>query len=399
MKKFTMFSNYFLLLVVAAVFGLTSCGDDPILNNEIPPSALITADAEVGPGGNITLNISGSKGDADMDLLTITENGANVGLDRITSTDIGANPALLAGDNTGAFGFIVDVEAPTAPATYTYTATVRDANGNTDEASVEVTVTSSPPTISYIGSDPREVSLGANVFNITATPGSSNLSTIAVLENGDLVDADRLSFNGVDFDTNPYTLLGDDQTGFDMSDVIIDFNEGGSSTIRFEVEDIAGETAGFDIDVAAGTPITNQYEAVLLSNRSGPATALGGLDLDGGQNVAGNSPSAEIVDLGIVSNSDPTWIQKIRGANGTTLRAADTSQPELFNFGNITSREAIVAAFESGLSADPSDEVVEGDVFIAKRDNNYYIMSTTEVVVTDDNNEDFYRFDIKTSIQ
>ncbi len=399
MKKFTMFSNYLLLLAVAAIFGLTACGDDPILNTEIPPSATITADAEAAPGGIITLNISGSRGDADMDLLTITENGANISLDRINSTDIGANPALLAGDNASAFGFTVEIDAPTAPAAYTYAAIVRDLNGRTDEASVEVTILSAPPTITYMGTNPREVSLGGNIFNVTATPGGANLSTIAVFEDGELVDPTRLELDGVDFDVNPYSLVGDDQAGFDMASVLIRFLDAGTTNITFEVEDVNGETASTEVSVeveAPGTPVTNTYTASLLSNADGPANVLGGLNLYTGENVSVNSDFAYIIDLGLDLTTGE-WRQQIQGNNGTELRSANPNSPELFNFENINSREAIIGAYDSAIIGNTSGVVSEGDVFLANRGGDYFIMTVTDITVTPNNNEDRYLFNIKTS--
>ncbi len=402
MKKFTMLSNYLLLLAVAAIFGLTACGDDPILNTEIPPSATISADeSEVSPGGTIMLNISGSRGDADMDLLTITENGSNIAFERINTAtgSIAANPALLVGDNASAFGFTVEVEAPVAPATYTYAAVVRDLNGNTDEASVDVTVNSAPPAISYMGPDPYEATLGGNLFNITATPGGANLSTIAVYEGDDLIDPTRLEFEGTAFDVNPYSLVGDDQSGFDMANVTVRFLDAGTSNIRFEVEDVNGEIASTEeVSVVAGTSITDEYSAVLLSNADGPTSALGGLDLDTGTNVSSSDDSRDIVDLGL-DGTTGEWRQQIQGVLGTVLRAADSSQPELFNFDNINSREAIISAFNAGVSADPSGTVQVNDVFIANKSGNYYIMTVTEIEITPNNNQDFYRFNIKASEQ
>lgn len=392
--------------MAAAILGLTACGDDPILTTEIPPSASInSAEAEIDAGQTITLSITGTQGDAAMNLLTITEDGSTIDLSRIMSTDIGSNPASLLGDNANAFAFTVEVEGPSIPGGYTYAANIADDNGRTGTASVDVTVreeVATPPSISYMGSDPRAVSLGGNVFNISSTVGSADLVSIAVYEDGDLINPSRLAFESADFDANPYSLVGDDVFGFDMADVLVRFTEAGTFNLTFEVTDANGETASTEVSVVAGTPITDQFEAVLLSNAEG-ANVLGGLDLDAGMNVSVNSSEAEVIDLGIVSNTDPEWIQKIEGANGATLVAADPNSPELFNFANINSREAIIAAFDSGIGGPLSSKVQEGDVFVVNRGNNYYIMSTVEVVVTPpggtDSNEDFYRFDIKTALQ
>ena len=301
-----------------------------------------------------------------MDQLIITEDGVNIDPSRIMSTDIGSNPALLLGANAVSFSFIVEVAGPPVAGLYSYAANISDTNNNSDGASVNVTVldeVATPPSIEYIGSDPREVNLGANIFNISATPGSSDLSTIAVFEDGELINPARLSLNGVDFDVNPFSLEGDDVTGFDMADVLVDFTEGGTSNLTFEVIDINGESASVEVSVVAGTPISNSFVASLLSNADGPANILGGLDLDTGANVSVNSDDADIIDLGL-DGTTGEWRQQIEGANGTTLRAEDPNNPGLFNFANINSREAIIAAFDSGISAEPSHTVGIGDVFI-----------------------------------
>lgn len=398
MKKFTMFSNYLFLFMGITILGLTSCGDDPILDTEIPPTVTLSADSEVNSGGTISMTITGDNGDGAMTLLTLTENGAQIGLDRIDSDDVRANPASLIDNNSLAFAFLADIEAPVAPGTYTYVARVTDENNQSSEATVDVTVVSQPATITYEGNRPFVTGTANNVFNISATAGGSSLITFAVYKDGELVGGDRVDFNGNNIVDNPYTLESDDQDGFDMADVLVRLDAAGTSTYTFEVTDAAGESVSTDVTVTFGTEITSSYSAVLLSNAEG-ANVLGGLDLESGENVSVNSAEANVIDLGIVSNTDPTWIQKIRGANGTVLRAADSNQPELFNFDNINFREGIVNAYNSGVEANPSEVVQEDDVFIAKEGEKYYLLRCSNVTITDDNNEDFYNFDIKTSIQ
>jgi len=82
MKKFSLFSNYFFLIIAVSIFGLISCGDDPIFNNDIPPLASISADAEFDFGEPIILTISGEQGDTAMNLLTITEDGSTIDFSR-----------------------------------------------------------------------------------------------------------------------------------------------------------------------------------------------------------------------------------------------------------------------------------------------------------------------------
>ncbi len=401
MKKFTMFSNYLFLLMAAAVLGLTACGDEIMLDTEIPPSVRIDGDAEVIPGGIITLTIRGSKGSGGMNLLTITENGTTIDFSRITSSDIGGNPASLI-DHASAFVFTVEIDGPTIPGDYTYAATVDAVDGETNiPVRAEVTVKSTPM-IEYVGTNPRAVGLGGKNYAITATPLGADLAKIAVYNDGELMNFADLAFNGVDFDDNPYYLVGDDVSGFELADVLVRITEADNYILTFEVEDAFGETAKTkEIMVAAGTPIPDGYTAS-LSNADGPSgptepfPVFGGLDLDTGENVPVNSSEADIIDLGL-SVTTGEWRRQIQGVNGITLRAA--SGPELLNFDNINFRETIIAAFDDGADVNPSEMVEEGNIFIANRGDDYFIMRVTDLDPSPDDNRDAYMFDIKTSIQ
>ncbi len=396
MKKFTMFSNYLFLLMAAAILGLTACEGDPILNTEIPPSVSISGDAEVAPEGVITLNISGDRGDADMNLLTITDNdGAVVTIDAALNTDIGSGSALLAGDNSVSFNFIVGLTAPAEAGTYTYTATVTDVNNRTDAASVDVTVVvdNTPPTINYMGSDPRAVSLGGNVFNITATPGSSDLSTIAVYEDGELINPANLAFNSVDFDVNPYSLVGDDLTGFDMADVLVRFNESGTFNLTFEVADANGETASTEVSVVAGTPLNVTYSERFFFNLSGPVGFNGSFDLDLGENLPSSDTDAELQDLGNDANGD--WRRQVAAEGNAVLVAPSSNSPELFNFNSVNSAEALIAAFNTGVDVSTGTDRIElGDVFVVENNGDFYIIEFSNIT-TASNDEDFYTINVK----
>ncbi len=379
-----------------------------MLDTELPPSVIIEGDAEVIPGGIITLTIRGSKGGADMNSLTITEDGTTIDLTRLTSNDIASNPASLMDDNALSFGFTVEVDAPIspAPATYTYAATVVDVNDRTTSVSVDVVVVSMPM-IEYVGDNPLAFDLGEENYTITAAPlgVGADLSTIAVYNDGELINATNLAFNGVDFDNNPYSLVGDDVSGFELANVLVSITEADNYNLTFEVTDALGETVSTEeIRVAVGTPITNQYTASLLSNADGPSDltepmpVFGGLDLDTGENISVDSLKADIIDLGL-NLTTGEWRQQIQGQNGITLRAANTSGPELLDFNNINFRETIIAAFDDGVDAAPSEIVQEGDIFIANRGGDYFIMTVTSINVTPNDNRDSYLFDIKTSIE
>jgi len=397
MKKFTMFSNYLFLLMAAAILGLTACGDDPILTTEIPPSVTISSlETEIDAGQTITLSISGTQGDGAMNLLTITEDGATIDLDRITSSDIGSNPASLLGDNSNAFAFTVEIEGPTFPGGYTYAANVGDDNGKTSTSTVDVTVreeVATPPTVEYMGTNPREVSLGGNVFNVTSTPGSSDLSTIAVYEDGELVDPTRLQFNGTDFDANPYSLVGDDLTGFDMADVLVRFMQSGTFNISFEVTDANGESGSTEVSVVAGTPLNVTYSEKFFFNLAGPSGFNGSFDLDLGENLPSSSTDAELQDLGNDANGD--WRRQVAAEGNARLFAPSSNSPELFNYNSVNSAEALIAAFNSGVDVSTGTARIEvGDVFVAENNGDYYIIEFSNITAAS-NDEDFYTINVK----
>ncbi len=394
MKKFTILSNYLFLLMAAAILGLTACGDDPILTNELPPSVTINGDVEVAPEGIITLTISGSKGDADMNLLSIKEDGVTVSLETgLNNPDIGSGDALLAGDNAIAFDFTVELRAPATPGTYTYSATVTDANNKSNEASIDVIVSSTPPTISYMGPNPYEAGFGGNIFRITAAAGSADLSTIAVYDDGGLINATSLKLNDEDFDDNPYSLVGDDVSGFDMAAVVVDFSEAGTYNLTFEVTDALGETASTEVSVVVGTPLNVTYSEKFFFNLAGPAGFNGSFDLDLGESLASSSTDAELQDLGNDANGD--WRRQVAAEGDAKLVAPSSSSPELFNYSSVNSAEALIAAFNTGVDVSTGTARIEiGDVFVVENNGDYYIIEFSNIT-TASNDEDFYTINVK----
>ena len=400
MKKFTMFSNYLFLLMAAAILGLTACGDDPILNTEIPPSASIfSAETEIDAGDIITLSISGTEGDAAMNLLTITEDGATIDLGRIltATSDVASNPASLLGGNANNFDFTVEIEGPTIPGIYTYAANIGDDNGKTGSSTVDVTVleeVATPPSIEYMGSSPREVTLGGNVFNISSTTGSSDLSTIAVYEDGNLIDPTRLQFDGEDFDANPYSLVGGDLTGFDMADVLVRFMDPGTFNLRFEVTDANDQTASTEVSVVAGTPLNVTYSEKFFFNLAGPSGFNGSFDLDSGENLPSSSTEAELQDLG--NDADGNWRRQVAAEGNANLVAPSSNSPELFNYSSVNSAEALIAAFNTGVNVPTTgtDRIEVGDVFVVENNGAYYIIEFSAITAAS-NDEDFYTINVK----
>lgn len=203
--------------------------------------------------------------------------------------------------------------------------------------------------------------------------------------------ADSLLFGGAAVAANPIVLSGSDKEGFD-SELIIKTAAKGTKTYTLELADESGATVSTQFDLT----VMVEYTALLVNNRDGQQ--FGGLDLDDGQTVPYNSPIAEIRDKGInlgAPSNDVNWYQQILPVNGAELRVPDLTQSENFSYENATSRGAIVAAFDSGISKTESDVVAVGDLFLVKRDDNYYLLECVEINITNSDNNDYYKFDVK----
>ena len=77
--------------------------------------------------------------------------------------------------------------------------------------------------------------------------------------------------------------------------------------------------------------------------------------------------------------------------------------PENFSYDNITTREALVAAYdladdltEMASDGDLVTDIVEtGDVFFVKNGDDYWMLLTTDVSIVTTDNSDSYTFSIK----
>ncbi|MCB0549395.1 MAG: hypothetical protein KDD19_17600 [Phaeodactylibacter sp.] len=264
--------------------------------------------------------------------------------------------------------------------------------------------------------------------SITVAPGDNPLSSLRLLVGGASVPAASISDYVTKITSGGEDILQQNPLGIDASREngatyvyeMVPFGqlEGETVSYSFEVTDKAQEKASvsFDITIVAppGTPIEKEISGALL-NQAGPA-GTGGLDLDAGTGTGSNAAEAEIQDEGIDLNLSTAnnWRRQISAvdANGVSLRTPDlTKLPENFSFENITIKEQIKEAYDTGLALAGSDaacncsddvsgeevsEPVEvGDMFVVKKGDVYYIIVATAVNVTDGNNNDSYQFDIK----
>lgn len=407
MQNLLKLSSLFVLMII-----LTGCPDDPVDPTLSPSVSFVTetdfldADANVANGGDVfKVKLSAVSGTAALKTLTVFEDGTKLSTDRfdVNGDPAAANPLLVLGDDTNSFTWTVSVTAHDA-GTVNYEFVVEDEGGLSDAASLNITIGAvggEVPKLTFEGDGMFMTSPGSLVsIAINAEVGSSPLSSIAVYEGGVLIpDADapdRLKIDdaATSFVSNPQPLAEGSKEGFATNLFIRSHETSGAITYTVEITDEAANTASFDVTISSGTPVTETV-AILVSNADGPNQ--GGLDLDGGTSVPSASTDAELRDLGIDLNQNPAnnWIQKVEPVNGAELRIPDASQPEGFKYENITSTEAIQAAFDAGTSVTLSDKLEVGDVILVSSNGNTWILQVAVVNVTEADNTDSYEFNVK----
>lgn len=253
--------------------------------------------------------------------------------------------------------------------------------------------------------------------SVTVDDGDNPLEVLTVTENGSNVPAANLTFDaGAVTAQNPFLIVGADANGTTY-DITVEptRSEEGDYVYEFTVTDTEGRSESVSLTINyEGTPIEMTITGVLL-NQAGPA-GQGGVDLDTGASVGSDDADAELQDEGINLDLPPAnnWRRQISGANDAVVRTPDMSAlPENFSWENVSTREEIVAAFDSGKALDGDDslsagsatddianeevsEPVEaGDLFVVFRNGRYYLVRVDAVRATDGNNMDQYELSIK----
>jgi hypothetical protein len=255
-----------------------------------------------------------------------------------------------------------------------------------------------------------EVSAG-EVFKVklSADIGDKQLNALTINEDGAKLSTDRFEVNGgAIVSNNPFLIVGDDKDGATWEIAITsdaDFN-----TVRsyeFVVEDEDGLSDAVSLTITTkGIPVDQSISGVLL-NQAGPA-GTGGLDLDTGDGTGSADAASEIRDLGIDCTIDPAsaenWRAQIGTINGADMVKVDLTVVEGFDYDAVDTKEAITAAYDSGITladgvsqnascdetavTDVSDPVVVGDLFIVFANDTYYLIRVDEVNAVDSSNGD-----------
>ncbi len=391
-----------------AVFLIPACGeDDPIgggSGNTTGPTVSLLADTDVlsedttlAPDESFTVRLNAISGESDMNSLKITEDGFDLPTDRFSIAGIAAvnNPQLISGDDRTSFTWDITIIAQSSNNSVIYEFEVTDANGEFSRADILISteVAAGDVLITYNGPATVTTTPGAiNNFNFDIDANGNTLSSIAVYEDGVLVDPDRLRFPNVMLPNNPQLLTGDDANGF-SGDIGVEAISG-THTLTFEVTTATGTKFTQDVVYNAGTDLSGEYTARIVYNADGPF--FGGLDLDTGEVVSVNDAAADIIDSGL-DQSGPTvvWNQTIEPANGASLRILNDNTMETFSYESVISKEAIAAAYNDGQEISVSGTVEVGDIFVANANGVNYLLVVRDVRITTNDNEDSYTFDVK----
>lgn len=401
-----LFSPRALFVLVATVFVLYSCEDDPIFTTGPTVTSSTSADLTLAPGEEFTFAVSASKADSDLRSITVKEGSSNLATSRfsVNGSPAAANPILLLdADDLAGFTYEFTITAQSEAATsITYTVEVADEAGETSSVSTTVTTVGIAPSIS--GRDPLSFAVeeGSTVaVRVSGGAGSGQMVSLEVREDGSVVDPARLGWDGVSMAdlTNPIPLTASQVDTFTEIALTIDLPLAvGTYVYDMTIADefgLVSDTLTYTITTTpSGTPVS--AEMGIIYNRSGMQN--GGFDFETFATVPSSSADADIRDRGNISMTSQTWLQSIEAVNGATVRRLIAGQgglAETFDFATVTFKEDLQDFYAQG-SAYDNDALQVGDLLaVSTASGAVYIVSIANINVTDDDNDDSYEFDIK----
>ena len=402
-------------VVLGPVIQLNTGADLVSFNQELPFSTT-----------SFIVNLTANDGDNPLRDLTITENGITIPANRLNfrTGQTANNPILITGADTEGFTYEIEIEpGVTSPGAATYEFRVTDSENRVAMTAVIVTYTSNPPRSELIIADGRvsgDVTITAASTTFTSrvqlTAGDDSIATLTILEDGNVVDAGQLAFNGGAVTAmNPLVLLPEESQAVTFDVTVMP--EGAANTTRtytFRATDVNGVTGETSVTIVFDTPMTDlSFDTTgVFFNASGGMN--GGLDLDNGTAVAFNSSAAEIQDEGIDLNSaGENWRTQVSSVNDAVLRIADLSVlGDGITFDDVLLSSEIATVFENGSTPDGEDdfpdadgdtssnEVVtqplqEGDVLVVRRGDRNYLVRIDAINFVSSSNNDSYTVSIK----
>lgn len=267
------------------------------------------------------------------------------------------------------------------------------------------------PEISFVSeagflSTDAELQAGESFFvKLDMLAGDSQLKALTVTAGGSNVDFNDFTVNGSGASANPIGLFGTDKDGatYELG-FTAPANVGDVVTYTFTLQDDIDKTSAVSLTIVVAapptTPLTFSDQVTIVNNIDGPSGVYGSLDLDNMELVPSSSTESELKDKGInlgATSDAENWYQQILPANGATLRVPDASQLENFSYANVDNREAVLAAWDTGVDLAETEKLAIGDVFIINKGDDYYLFEVANINVTPSDNLDYYTFNIKGS--
>jgi len=236
------------------------------------------------------------------------------------------------------------------------------------------------------------------MVSIEAFAGTGEMNSLTFFENGERLPnfAERLFINGTSAPSNLLVLDTNSRQEFAADIMLIAAEVAGNYDVEMVVADADNNSATVSFSYFVSDVTT--LEGVLL-NQGGPE-GTGGLDLDNGVGTGSQDPEAEIRDLGIDTNEDPDWIQRIAPVEEQfvehKIELATLSSE--FDFDAVATQLQVAEAFDDANTISQSDVVEVGDMFAVRTaDDRNYILLVTDINLTAEtgDNTDSYTFTIK----
>ena len=407
---YTTHLKHFVLLVLMSSVLFTACTEDdgPGGGTSDDPS---TSLVDLSPipfesGDTVVVSFSATEGSSPLNTLRVLANGVELTRDEFLVDDDqpASSVILLFGADKINFTKEIKVLADmAADSTATFSFEVVDEAGNSSTESLTLTAEGPSGTPANIVIDGTPTDDGTNLLiPVLATIGTSNLTTITVLENGVAVDPSRdISIGAMAFwNANPYTLSSGLETGFDDNLIFALPATSDDYTYDIIITDAEGfsDTASFSAEINVGTPVDTNT-AILRLRNAGGGQGQGGLNLLTGAETNSDDASAHLIDLGIDTDLPvaQNWLQLIAAGPATSVLRMTTG---LSNFDTVENKEDIATFYESGAGTDVTTgtiaKVQVGDEFVLRTSNNENVLiKVTAVNVTDSDNSDNYEFAIK----
>ncbi len=386
--------NLFPVLLIALMWASCSEDDGPGTGAVLPVSDIDRTSVVITSNGSFSVVVDATAGDSPLNTLTIRRDGNLVDdADIMINGSSTLNPLTLTGALKDGFSFNIDIQTDLGAGESAVYSFIIDADNNdntTESVTVSVEDPMVPPFLDLTG-DPVAPN---DVWQIplVASMGTDTLETIAVYENGVLVETSRgITLGTMTFwSNNPNTLTSPLDTGF-TEELIFDLPDtSGNYSYLVIITDKGGlsDSVAFSADLDLGTPIETIVSDTLW-NFAGPNA--GSMQIPGFNAVFVSEPNYDFRDEG---NAAGEWESKFSlNSSSADLELRNASSAD---WNSINNYEDIEAAWNAAtLTTGTTDAISEGDIYIISKGGILYAMRALDVVNTSGDDEDYYTFLVK----